>query len=113
LAAPAVYALRRQRPMIKTYSPIIATTSNAITYSILFTSFVLQKKLVGRSAQSRLPLFKAIWARMAPPITAATVLLAPAINILFARYWNVTRIVDRWVYVLGGQTTRSEIFIHC
>jgi hypothetical protein len=79
----------------------------------LFTSFVLQKKLLGRSAESRFPLFKAIWARMAPPIAPATVFLAPAINILFARYRNVTRVVGRWVYVIGGQTTRSEIFIHC
>ena len=29
-----VYASRRQRPMITTYSPIIAITPNAITYSI-------------------------------------------------------------------------------
>jgi hypothetical protein len=64
-------------------------------FHFLFTSFVLQKKLVGRSAESRLPLFKAIWARMAPPIAPATALLAPAINILFARYRNVTRVVGR------------------
>lgn len=30
----AFYAARRQRPMINTYRPIIATTPNAITYSI-------------------------------------------------------------------------------
>jgi hypothetical protein len=77
----------------------------------LFTSFVLQKKLVGRSAELRLPLFKATWARMTAPIAPATVLLAPGIN--FTCYRNVTRVVGRWVCVLGGQTTRSEIFIRC
>jgi hypothetical protein len=76
----------------------------------LFTSFVLQQKLVGRSAESRLPLFKAIWARMTPAVAPATVLLAPDIN--FTCYRNVTRVVGRWVYVLGSRTRRSKIFIH-
>jgi hypothetical protein len=77
----------------------------------LFTSFVLQKKLVGRSAESRLPL--AIRARMTPPVAPAIMLLVSGIDIGFARYWNVARIVGRWVYVLAGRTRRSEIFIHC
>jgi hypothetical protein len=99
--------------MITTYSPIIATTPNAITYSILFTSLVLQTKLVGRSAESRLPLFKTTCARMAPPIAPATVLLAPGINIAFACYRNVTRIVSRPIHLLGNATTRIEIFFLC
>jgi hypothetical protein len=61
----------------------------------LFTSLVLETKLVGRSAELRLPLFKATWARMAPPIASATVLLAPGIN--FTCYLNVTGVVSRWV----------------
>jgi hypothetical protein len=77
----------------------------------LFTSFVLQKKLVGRSAESRLPFFKTI--RMAPAIAPATVLLAPGINIAFACYRNVTRIVSRWIHMLGNAATRIEIFVHC
>jgi hypothetical protein len=80
---------------------------------MLFTSPTLQKKLVSSSAESRPALFKAIlkgvWARMAPPIAPGTVLLAP--DVAFIRYRNVTRVVGRWVHVLG--TTRSEIFIHC
>src|SRR5438093_1334444 len=78
----------------------------------LFTSFVLQQKLVGRRAESRLPLFKAIRARMAPPIAPATVVLVSAINILFARYRDVTRVVSRRIHVLWNDTTRTEIFIH-
>jgi hypothetical protein len=79
----------------------------------LFTSLVLQNKLVGRSAESRLPLFKAIWARMTPAVALATVLLASEINIRLVRYRNVTRVIGRRVYVLGGDTTLSEIFGHC
>jgi hypothetical protein len=77
----------------------------------LFTSLVLETKLVGRSAEFRLPLFKTTWARVAPAIAPATVLFAARIN--FTCYRNVTRIVGRWVYVLAGRTRRSEIFIHC
>src|SRR6266487_4602008 len=87
----------KHRAIIRTYSPIIASTLNAITYSILFTSFVLQEKLVGRRAESRLqvPLFTTTRERMAPPIASATVLLAPGIN--FTCYRNVTGVVSRWV----------------
>jgi hypothetical protein len=77
----------------------------------LFTSFVLHVKLVGRSAESRLPLFKAIW--MAPAVAPATVLLAPGINMAFACYRNVTRIVSRPIHLLGNATTRIEIFFLC
>jgi hypothetical protein len=75
----------------------------------LFTSFVLQKKLVGRSAEPRLPLFKTI--RMVPPIAPATVLFAPSIN--FTCYRNVTRVVSRRIHVLWNDTARTEIFVHC
>jgi len=78
----------------------------------LFTSFVLQEKLVGRSAESRLPLFKT--RRMAPAVAPATVFVAPGINIAFACYRNVTRIVSRRrIHLLGNATTRIEIFVHC
>jgi hypothetical protein len=49
---------------------------------------------------------------MTPPIAPATVLLAPAINILFARYRNVTRVVSRRIHVLWNDTTRIEILVH-
>jgi hypothetical protein len=75
----------------------------------LVTSFVLQKKLVGRSAEARLPLFNT--SRMAPAVAPATVVLAPGINIAFACYRNVTRIVSR--DMLGNATTRIEIFVCC
>jgi hypothetical protein len=78
---------------------------------VLFTSLVLQTKLVGGRAEFRLPLFKTTWARVAPAIAPATVLFAARIN--FTCYRNVTRVLDRWVYVLGGRTTCSEIFVHC
>jgi hypothetical protein len=70
---------------------------------------VLQKKLVGRDAESRLPLFKT--SRMAPAVAPATVLLALGID--FTRYRNVTRVVSSWIRVLGNATTRIEIFVHC
>src|ERR1043166_4947076 len=57
------------------------------------TLIVLQQKLVGCSAESRLPLFKT--SGMAPAVAPATVLVAPAINIAFACYRNVTRVVSR------------------
>jgi hypothetical protein len=79
----------------------------------LFNPLILETKLVGRSAEPRLLLFKAIWARMAPPIAPATVLLVPDINVLFTRYRNVARVASRWIHVLGNSTTRSEIFISC
>ncbi len=72
---------------------------------------MLQNKLVGRGAESRLPLFET--SRMAPAVAPATVLLAPGINIAFAGYRNVTRVVSRWIRMLGNATTRIEIFIHC
>ena len=78
---------------------------------LVFTSLVLQTKLVSRSAESRLPL--AIRARMAPPIASATVLLVPQIDIAFSRYRNLTRVDGRWIYVLGNGTIRSEIFVCC
>ncbi len=77
----------------------------------LFTSFVLQEKLVGRSAEPRLPLFKT--SRMAPAVAPATVFVAPGINIAFACYRNVTRIVSRRIHLLGNDTTRSEILVCC
>src|SRR6266480_379365 len=77
----------------------------------LFTSLVLQKKLVGRSAESRLPL--AIRARMAPPVAAVIGLLVSWIDIVFTRYRNVTRAVGRRIHVLWNDTTRTEIFVHC
>ena len=89
---------------------MIATTLNAITYSILFTSFVLQEKLVGRRAESRLSLFKTARARMAPAVAPATVLLVPSIN--FTCYRNVTRVVSWWIHRLGNATTHIEIFVH-
>jgi hypothetical protein len=75
----------------------------------LFTSLVLQKKLVGRSAESRLPL--AIRARMAPPVAPAIMLLVSGIDIGFTRYWNVTRAVGRRIYVPRNAATRVEIFV--
>jgi len=74
----------------------------------LFTSFVLQKKLVGRSAESRLPLFKTI--RMAPAVAPATVLLARGVN--FTRYRNVTPIGSQRTHRFRASTTLIEIFIH-
>ena len=79
----------------------------------LFNSLVLETKLVGRLAEPRLPLFKAIWAGMAPPVAPATVPLVPEIDVLFTRYRNVARVASRWIHALGNSTTRSEIFICC
>jgi hypothetical protein len=50
---------------------------------------------------------------MAPAVAPATVLLAPGINIAFACYRNVTRIVSRRIHMLGNATTRIEIFVRC
>jgi hypothetical protein len=50
---------------------------------------------------------------MAPAVAPATVLFVPAINIAFTRYRNVTRIANRWIHVLGNDTTRIEILVHC
>ncbi len=50
---------------------------------------------------------------MAPAVAPATVPPAPEINIAFARYRNVTRVVGWWIHMLGNAATRIEIFVHC
>jgi len=49
---------------------------------------------------------------MAPAVAPATVPPAPEINIAFARYRNVTRVVSWWIHMLGNATTHIEIFVH-
>ena len=99
--------------MITAYSAIIPTTPITIRYPIWFTSSALQQKLIFRRAASRLAFFRITWQQMAPAVAAATVLLTPASDIVFARYRNVTRVVGRGLYGLCGDTTLSSKFIHC
>jgi hypothetical protein len=76
----------------------------------LFTSFGLQTKLVGRSEESRLPL--AIWARMAPTVAPATMLLVSGIDLVFTRYRNVPPVIGPRVSMRRGDAPLIEIFIH-
>ena len=80
-----------------------------LSIPFLLTSLVLQTKLVGRSAESRLPL--AIWAGVAPAIAPATMLLIPGIDIAFISYRNVTRVVDWRLHVTGNEAPPFKIFI--
>jgi hypothetical protein len=70
---------------------------------------VLQKMLVGRSAESRVPL--AIWAWMAPAIAPAIALLTMKMGIIFRCDRNVTRIFG-WQLYTRSDTAGIEIFIH-
>ena len=90
---------------------IIATTPNAITYSILVASFVCRTKISGRAACLRLAL-KTIRAGMTPAVASATVRLALRTNNAFICYRDVTRIASWWIHVPENATTRIEIFIH-
>jgi hypothetical protein len=91
--------------------PIIATTPKAITYSILFASFVCGTKISGRAGVLRLAL-KAIRTGMTPAVASATLRLALGTNIAFICYRDMTRIASCWIHVPGNATTRIEIFIH-
>lgn len=82
--------------MIKTYSVIIPTTSNAIRYSILFTSLGVETT--------------GAW--MAPAVALATMRLALKIDIAFRLYRNMTRVGSRWTHRFPESTALIEIFIH-
>jgi hypothetical protein len=78
----------------------------------LFTSFMLQQKLVGRGAESRLLL--AIWARMAPAVAPATTMLLVSENdIVFIHYRNMPPVIGRRVSTARDDAPLIQIFIHC
>jgi hypothetical protein len=87
---------RRQRPRIKTYKPIIATTVNAITYSILFTS---------------LSIVSTINAGVTPTVAPTNAFLGMKIRITFCCDRNVTGIPGRLLYT-RRDTAGIEVFIH-
>ena len=82
--------------MINTYSAIIATTANAITYSILFTS---------------LSIGSTINAGVTPTVAPASGFLGMKIRITFCCDRNVTRILARRFYT-WSDTPRIEVLIH-
>jgi hypothetical protein len=92
----AFYAPRRQCPRINTYKAIIATTPNAITYSILLTS---------------LSVVSTINAGVTPTVAATTALLRMKINIILCCDRNVTRMLRRCLYTWTDKA-RIEVLIH-
>ena len=82
--------------MMNTYSAIIATTPNAIMYSVLLAS----PSIVSISK-----------AGVTPPVAPTTALLAMKIGIIFCCNRNVTRVLARRLHA-RSDTARIEIFIH-
>ena len=99
--------------MIKTYRPIIATTPNAITYSILFTSLFLQKKLVGSRAEPRLPLFNTARTGMTPAVAPATMLRGFEMYVVLWGNRNMMRIASWRIYMRGKNAPFIQPFFHC
>ena len=66
---------------------------------------------MARSAHLVLLRVETVGAGMTPAIAPARMRLAFKIDLAFSRYWNMTRIASRRIYVLGNITTHIEIFI--